>query len=80
MKEQNWIEDEFRLSTFKDNRLKTRLIKIITSLSLGIGKSIPMAFQDWANTKATYRFLSNKNFTEKESLQDISLQPYLVWI
>ncbi len=31
--------------------------------------SIPFACQDWANTKAAYRFLDNENVSESEILE-----------
>jgi len=34
-------------------------------MSNGIGESVPSACQDWANTKAAYRFFSNKNVSEE---------------
>ena len=33
-----------------------------------MGQSIPFACQDWANTKAAYRFLSNSRVTEADIL------------
>ena len=35
----------------------------------GIGESIPFVCQDWANTKAAYRFLSNNRVSEEEILR-----------
>jgi hypothetical protein len=64
-----WIEKELKTSKFKDSRLKERLIRITTGLAKNIGSSIPMASQDWANTKATYRFLANKTFSEHEIIE-----------
>ena len=32
------------------------------------GKSLPTAFQDWANTKAAYRFFANENVSEDKIL------------
>ncbi len=37
-------------------------------MSNGIGQTIPLACQDWANTKAAYRFFSNPRITEEEIL------------
>ena len=34
----------------------------------GIGQTIPLACQDWANTKAAYRFFSNPRISEEEIL------------
>ena len=33
-----------------------------------MGQSIPLACQDWANTKAAYRFLSNDRVSEADIL------------
>ncbi|MGH0004265.1 IS4/Tn5 family transposase DNA-binding protein [Pseudovibrio ascidiaceicola] len=33
------------------------------------GKSLPTAFQDWSNTKAAYRFFSNKAVSEDKILE-----------
>ncbi|MHA7778050.1 IS4/Tn5 family transposase DNA-binding protein [Roseibium sp. M-1] len=33
------------------------------------GKSLSAAFQDWSNTKAAYRFLSNANVREDKILE-----------
>ena len=37
-------------------------------MSEGIGESIPYACQDWANTKAAYRFFSNDDVSEDQIL------------
>jgi hypothetical protein len=37
-------------------------------MSNGIGQTIPLACQDWANTKAAYRFFSNPRISEEEIL------------
>lgn len=64
----SWIDDEFRESKFSDERLGKRLCKIVKQLFDKMGNSIPMACQDWANTKAAYRFFSNPNLSETEIL------------
>ncbi|MDF0492958.1 IS4/Tn5 family transposase DNA-binding protein [Bradyrhizobium yuanmingense] len=33
-----------------------------------MGQSIPLVCQDWANTKAAYRFFSNERFNEVDIL------------
>ncbi len=33
-----------------------------------VGESVPMACQDWANTKAAYRFSSNERVNEADIL------------
>ncbi len=55
----SWIEDELAGCTFADMRLEKRFRTLVGRLSEGIGESIPMACQDWAGTKAAYRFFSN---------------------
>jgi len=55
----SWAEEEVATSEFKDERLGKRFRNLLQQLTEGIGKSIPFACQDWANTKAAYRFFSN---------------------
>jgi hypothetical protein len=55
----SWIEQELAGCPFRDRRLGQRLRKLLTHMAGAIGGSIPLACQDWANTKAAYRFLSN---------------------
>jgi len=45
---------------FGDKRLNLRLEKILNTLSGQVECSIPQAFKEWGQTKAMYRFLSNK--------------------
>ncbi len=66
--EETWIEKETKGCCFKDIRLGKRFKKILKQLSCGIGESLPFACQDWANTKAAYRFMSNDQVSEKEIL------------
>jgi hypothetical protein len=54
-----WIELEVGGCNFKDVRLAKRFGKLLGMMSDGIGESVPYACQDWANTKAAYRFFSN---------------------
>jgi hypothetical protein len=42
--------------------------KPLQQLSDGVGGSIPWICQDWANTKAAYRFFSNDRVSEEEIL------------
>src|SRR5207249_11965394 len=53
---------------FPDRRLGTRLRKVLGSLSKGMGRSLPLACQDWAGTKAAYRFLDNPRVDESTIL------------
>jgi len=63
-----WIEGEIAEDAFKDVRLGRRFKSLLEQLAAGIGESIPLACQDWANTKAAYRFLSNGNVSEADIL------------
>ncbi|NBU20708.1 transposase [bacterium] len=65
----SWIDSELEGSKFKDERLGKRFLKIVKSLSEKLGESVPIACQDWANTKADYRFFSNPNLSEDEILK-----------
>src|SRR6185295_17238295 len=64
----SWIDDELAGSAFADTRLEKRFKKLVERLSEGIGETIPMACQDWASTKAAYRFFSNERVSEEEIL------------
>jgi Transposase DNA-binding len=63
-----WIDRELAGSEFRDVRLNKRFRKLFEQLSDGTGESIPLVCQDWANTKAAYRFLSNPRVTEADIL------------
>src|SRR6266513_509199 len=64
----SWIEQELEESEFQDERLGKRFRKLVEQLAEGVGKSIPWACQDWANTKAAYRFFSNEGVNEEKIL------------
>jgi len=64
----SWIDQELAGCEFADVRLAKRFRTFVEQLSEGIGETIPMACQDWANTKAAYRFLSNKRVSEDDIL------------
>jgi hypothetical protein len=64
----SWVERELAGCRFRDNRLGQRLRKLLTHMAGAIGGSLPLACQDWANTKAAYRFLSNPKVSEHEIL------------
>jgi hypothetical protein len=49
---------------FQDARLGRRFRKLVGQLGRKLGQSIPLACQDWTNTKAAYRFLANRRVTE----------------
>lgn len=64
----DWVDRELAECDFKDERLRKRFRMLLEQLSDGTGESIPMACQDWANTKAAYRFLSNERVSEDSIL------------
>jgi len=53
---------------FGDARLDRRFTALLDSLFRRIGGSIPFACQDWAATKAAYRFFSNPRVSEEAIL------------
>ena len=61
-----WIEHEVAGCSFKDARLAKRFGKLLGMMSDGIGESIPYVCQDWADTKAAYRFFSNTGVSEDQ--------------
>ena len=64
----SWIDDELAGCGFADARLEKRFRILVERLSEGMGETIPMACQDWASTKAAYRFLSNERVGEEAIL------------
>jgi hypothetical protein len=66
---ESWIESELGSCDFGDARLSQRLCGLTHSLIKSVGSPIPLACQDWANTKAAYRFLSNGRVNEQAILQ-----------
>jgi hypothetical protein len=63
-----WLDQEVGPNRFRDERLGKRFRLVLERLWSSIGQSIPMAFQDWCNTKAAYRFLSNPRVSEQDIL------------
>ena len=64
----HWVDGEIDESVFKDARLGKRFRELLIRMGGGIGESIPLACQDWANTKAAYRFFANKRVREGDIL------------
>jgi len=52
----NWVDRETKRCKFKDARLGKRFSQLLEQMGSAMGQSIPLACQDWANTKAAYRF------------------------
>jgi hypothetical protein len=66
--QRQWMSQETTTGQFGDERLERRFRTVLKKLAQGIGKSIPWACQDWANTKAAYRFFSNTRVSEHKIL------------
>src|ERR1700731_4770450 len=64
----SWLEREIASCRFDDVRHGKRLGVLLEQLSERIGGRIPFACQDWAATKAAYRFLSNARVDEEKIL------------
>lgn len=64
----SWLDTELADCQFKDQRLGKRFRSLIEQLSSSPGDAIPLVCQDWANTKAAYRFLDNDRVSEAEIL------------
>ena len=63
-----WVENEFQESHFADLRIRKRVYMFVEQLAGSFGQTIPLACQDWANTKAAYRLLSKSRVEEGEIL------------
>jgi hypothetical protein len=60
----SWIDAELAGCVLGDKRLCDRLRRLLHQLGGAMGAPLPLACQDWANTKAAYRFLSSERFGE----------------
>jgi len=56
-----WASDEFKDVDLGDKRLDTRLVNMCDTFSKSPESSINHACEDWAETKASYRFFQNDN-------------------
>lgn len=63
-----WVDRELNGRHFPGVRLKSRMGKLLKSLGDKTGDSLPTACQDWAATKAAYRFIDNERVSEKAIL------------
>lgn len=63
-----WVDQELADCEFKDERLGKRFRLLLERLAANPGEIIPLACQDWTNTKAAYRFLDNRRVSEAEIL------------
>jgi len=62
------IQRELERGAFPDERLGKRLGLMLRQFSDGTAERVPLACQDWANTKAAYRFFDNERVTEEDIL------------
>ena len=67
--EDRWFDEELSGCRLGDGRLDSRLRQLVEQMEAGFGESIPLACQDWANTKAAYRFFSNDRVSEEDILR-----------
>ncbi len=65
---QGWVDREIAGCEFRDARLGDRFRKLLAQIGSAMGQSIPLVCQDWANTKAAYRFFSNERVSEADIL------------
>jgi len=63
-----WFDREATGCGLADERLTKRLRKLLELMGGAMGGSLPLACQDWANTKAAYRFFSNDRVSEADIL------------
>ena len=63
-----WFDRELSGCSFADERLSKRLRQLLVQIGSAMGQSIPLVCQDWANTKAAYRFFSNERVNEADIL------------
>ena len=61
---ESWVDGEISNCQFPDKRLGKRLRHVFDQMGCAMGETIPRACQDWANTKAAYRFFSNSRVNE----------------
>jgi hypothetical protein len=63
-----WIDNKVVGCEFQDVRHGKRLRQLLEQLSGRVGATTPWACQDWANTKAAYRFFGNDRISEANIL------------
>ncbi len=63
-----WIDNELMGCKFQDVRHGKRMRQLLEQLAGKVGATTPWASQDWANTKAAYRFFANDRIDEANIL------------
>lgn len=66
--DKTWVDREVAGCEFRDVRLGKRFRTLLEQIASDIGQNIPLVCQDWANTKAAYRFFSNDRVSEADIL------------
>jgi hypothetical protein len=64
----DWLDQEIDLTAFPDARLGKRFRSILKDIAERMGNPLPFACQDWAATKAAYRFFDNPRIDESAIL------------
>lgn len=64
-----WVEEETSGCDQGYARLNRRLGITLEDIGERPDSSLPTAFQDWANTKATYRFFANESVNKEKILE-----------
>jgi hypothetical protein len=65
---QAWLDREIAGCEFSDAALGDRFRKLLAQIGSAMGQSIPLVCQNWANTKAAYRFFSNDRVSEEDTV------------
>ena len=55
-----WAQEQFGSAWFGDPRLTRRAVRIAEQMARRPGDSLPKQMQDWAEQKASYRFMGNQ--------------------
>lgn len=66
----DWTNEEFSEIEFGDKRLKVRFLKIAKQFSKKSEAPINQACEDWADTKAAYRFFDNKKVSSENIISE----------
>ena len=64
----SWVEEEFETIDLGDARLNRRAIGIVDTLGLSPGRTIPQAFQSWAEIKGCYNFFNSSLVSDEKLL------------
>jgi len=63
-----WVEEELEAMDLGDRRLNSRVIRIVETLGLAPGRTIPQSFQSKEEMKACYKFFSNDLVSDERIL------------